>query len=656
MIDQPIVNISIPTSGTVYEDAIRKQVEGTQPIHGEASFAFSPIPQKEQTPSEIVLSPIYGSRSQGNQSQVKIINQHVENQLGNMLDQSVQGQANRIDTATRIREHEGLTPQPISIAGTFPSVMPTDVILREPAEQSPHIIIDAKPGTGKTFTAQEIAYRMCGIRRPGIIGSPEQETIWASIPEQYNPKSICEVAFNRNIKKALAATAPPNVNVMTVHGLGKMILGFNRIGTGKYGVYKKKYNKTFAQLEKITSLSKHELFGEFKGPMLYGIGQMVSLLKVNLFQLSSDYADCKSRMQTLVETHGMTLPEFKDASKEDFLYTCAIQVYGSSHEWTKCIDFDDMIWMPIKLNIAIRPYEVMIVDERQDLNLAQQELVCRSGRRLIIVGDEKQAIYGFAGADVQATKRMEDRLSRSVRGHKQFPLTYTRRCSKAVVRFNQSIDPDFHYFNENQEGGLYQDDETTFLPKVALGDMVVCRTNAPLFTCCLQLLQKGIPFKTTIRSFFEDTINLIESFECTDLADLSEHLDEWKEKRLAKCSDEFGIIVEDQVAAIKYAINTSRDLNHLCEMFRAVFELGKDDDDGDGYVSPKWIFLTSIHQAKGLEAERVWWLQHDLVPHPKAKLLEQETNLRWVAGTRAIRDLILVKSKPKKKSIMDDEE
>ena len=54
------------------------------------------------------------------------------------------------------------------------------------------------------------------------------------------------------------------------------------------------------------------------------------------------------------------------------------------------------------------------------------------------------------------------------------------------------------------------------------------------------------------------------------------------------------------------------------------------------------VYLTTVHGAKGLEAERVFIVRPDLMPHPKAEEeweLEQEYNLKFVALTRAKQEL-----------------
>ena len=61
--------------------------------------------------------------------------------------------------------------------------------------------------------------------------------------------------------------------------------------------------------------------------------------------------------------------------------------------------------------------------------------------------------------------------------------------------------------------------------------------------------------------------------------------------------------------------------------------------------TPKGILLSSVHRAKGLEADRVFIIEPGLMPHPGAKSdwqRVQEDNLKYVAITRAIRSLFWV--------------
>ena len=523
---------------------------------------------------------------------------------------------------------------------------------------SPHIIVDALAGTGKTFTIIESAFKVCGVNR-NVVGSDEQNAIWDAMSECYgkiDPTQIYLTAFGSSIAAEFKSRAPVGVGSGTIHSLGKRILAINGVegARTKYGV---RANKTFFILADILNTTQDGLFAKYKAPLLFTIKQYVGFCKLNLMKFTGDYDTDRQVIKTIGDNHGSVLPEFRTENDEDFFLSSVLEIYKRSSEYRHMIDFDDMLWLPWQLSYEIRPIELMYVDERQDLNMAQQELVCRYAKRLVLVGDTNQAIYGFAGADIAACERMEKRLSGPGRGLLKFPLTFTRRCGKAIVEYNRSIVPSFGYFPDAPDGEVRHDKEESFLDKVQPGDMVVCRTNAPLFQYCLQLLKQGRPFRTTVKKFFEQTINLIKSFEAQSIASLEQHLSDWRDRQLESCTGpraDRSILINDQYAAIRAGMSMCSSPNDLIQLLQRVFKPEQDEHGEAKKIGMDVILLTSIHQAKGLERPVVWWAQYDLVPHPKAKLIQQETNLKWVAGTRAINCLVLVKSTPKRKDESDE--
>ena len=74
-------------------------------------------------------------------------------------------------------------------------------------------------------------------------------------------------------------------------------------------------------------------------------------------------------------------------------------------------DFTDMIWIPSSQALSLEPerYDVILVDECQDLSPCQRELVLRAvkvGGLRVFVGDPNQAIFGFAGASLQSVNEI----------------------------------------------------------------------------------------------------------------------------------------------------------------------------------------------------------------------------------------------------------
>jgi superfamily I DNA/RNA helicase len=95
------------------------------------------------------------------------------------------------------------------------------------------------------------------------------------------------------------------------------------------------------------------------------------------------------------------------------------------------LDFDDMIFVPLRNGWVRAKYELVIIDEAQDMNASQLMLamkVCKKGGRIAVVGDDRQAIYGFRGADSNSLDRLKGELVAHELG-----LTITYRCPKTVV-------------------------------------------------------------------------------------------------------------------------------------------------------------------------------------------------------------------------------
>jgi ATP-dependent helicase/nuclease subunit A len=107
------------------------------------------------------------------------------------------------------------------------------------------------------------------------------------------------------------------------------------------------------------------------------------------------------------------------------------------------VDFDDLQLRTLKLlnehpevlNSLTGRYRFFLVDEFQDTNGLQRDLMkklaLRSGANLFIVGDRKQSIYGFRGADVDVFREMTEAIE--ARGGTQQPLHLNFRSQKPLI-------------------------------------------------------------------------------------------------------------------------------------------------------------------------------------------------------------------------------
>lgn len=119
-------------------------------------------------------------------------------------------------------------------------------------------------------------------------------------------------------------------------------------------------------------------------------------------------------------------------------------VYGAYERLkrqTDCIDFGDLVAVPVRLletDAAVRAsiqdaYDHILVDEYQDVNRSSVRLIeaiCPNGHNLWVVGDAKQSIYRFRGASSFNTARFgKDDFKGGERGR----LKRNYRSSKEVV-------------------------------------------------------------------------------------------------------------------------------------------------------------------------------------------------------------------------------
>lgn len=107
------------------------------------------------------------------------------------------------------------------------------------------------------------------------------------------------------------------------------------------------------------------------------------------------------------------------------------------------LDFDDlqlrtlelMNEHPALLTAMSQRYRIFLVDEFQDTNGLQRDLLMKlalaRGANLFIVGDRKQSIYGFRGADVDVFREMTEAIERE--GGAQQPLHLNFRSQKPLI-------------------------------------------------------------------------------------------------------------------------------------------------------------------------------------------------------------------------------
>lgn len=461
-----------------------------------------------------------------------------------------------------------------------------------------------------------------------LAGSGKTSTIVNAVKLIPSTCNALFIAFNKEIVKELEKklAGVKNVQVKTLHSLGLLMIRRN-LGTNieideyKYRTFIKKNIKQLssADFDKMTT----KLMQQYTDNVI----QLCDLGRYNL-------AQCEKDLLQVSERHD--IPIIDDECN------AVLNVMKWGRENTTSIDFTDMVWLPyeLTLNPIGLQYDYIFIDECQDLNAAQRELFLRCfrrGTRFIAVGDKKQAIYSFAGADAESFAKLQNLPNTTT-----LPLPISYRCPKKVVNLaNQFVDT-----MECREGA--PDGEIVHnvsIKDIHDGDMVLCRTKMPLIKLYMRYLRMGV--KSYVRG--QDIgLNLLRMVDKTEQIVLNVSLQ--KDGVFARLYDDLfeernrlmikrGMDLED--ATLSNQIMNKYDSIKALEILAEGLTSARDLHDRIENVfaeSADGVCLSTIHKAKGLEANNVYILCKTLMPSRLATQdweKEQEQNLMYVAYTRA---------------------
>ena len=292
------------------------------------------------------------------------------------------------------------------------------------------------------------------------------------------------------------------------------------------------------------------------------------------------------------------------------------------------ISFDDMVFIPLANDFARPWFTLVCIDEAQDMNYAQLLLAqraCKRIGRIVVVGDDAQAIYGFRGADSDGIDRLKHELNATELG-----LTVTYRCGKKIVDIAAKMVPDFRAHADNADGTIDGCDNEKLLEAAQPGDFVLSRKNAPLMPLCLAFLKRGVRARIEGRDIGAGLRAIVIKFKARSVPQFIERVQGWAAKqtaRIEKLTD--ATAREDRLAQIE---DQTEMLIALAEGCVSVEEILRRTDTlfGDSEGAPPAIVCSSVHKAKGLEAERVFILVDTLRSGSR-----EERNIFYVAVTRA---------------------
>lgn len=489
--------------------------------------------------------------------------------------------------------------------------------------------------------------------RKRLAGTPQQEAFWDALVDTADPLACMARAgagkstsaregmarmlgrdehlriryscFNRAIADEFAAKCPAGVEVGTMHRFGLQALG--------RGGSKVEKNKTYLILD---SLPRGGSLPRF---VRKAVSQLVSCAKNRAIEPSAHGdRELGELLEGLLDDY-----DVETYGRVDDVVDFAVDALRRSAELTSLVDFDDMLWLPVLHDLRFPAVDALFIDEAQDLNPVQHELaarLCRSGR-LILIGDPFQAIYGFRGADSRSIDTLSERA-----GARAMPLTVSFRCPAAHAELARRIVPDFEAHPDAPAGTVESCAPAELPSRLRPGDLVLCRSNAPLLSLCLKAIAGRVPPTMRGRAIGDSLTTILRKVGADRIgttAQLGREVERWRAREVERLSARDGTedLVEqanDRAACLQAIAETCASPAEIPGVIVALF----DDVDKDGRVT-----FSSVHRAKGSEARRVHYLR---VPYSEPRdrdrpvpawVAQQRRNLEYVALTRSLDHLTL---------------
>lgn len=494
-------------------------------------------------------------------------------------------------------------------------------IIAAAREDTRSILVRAYAGCAKTTTLEMIANAL-----PGVQG--------------------LALAFNVKIKKELEKRFPANFTVKTLNGLGHSAWQ-NAIGR-RLTLDEKKLGKI------ITQVLREAQYEASQDDWAVVRQLATTAMQMGLVPHEFTQKGLVEDTQALWDELSAELLGAPDRALASFARQAIIEDIKQGFAGT--ISYDDQIYLSTMFGGRFPRFPLVMVDESQDLSpLNHIQIRKCAADRLIVVGDERQAIYAFRGADAESIGKLRALRAEWI----ELPLATTFRCPKIVVERQQAHVPGFAAWHTNSQGEFL--DLTMASPDEAAESgwswdrfsaerevAILCRNNAPLLGLAFKLLRKQVPIMMLGRDIGKGLLLLSRKIIPDDGASGAEcaaRITAWKDHEtsllMANGKEEKVEAVEDKAESLLAILEGSgaksaRALrSRLGELFAR--DVGR-------------VTLSTGHKAKGLEWHTVIHLDPWRLPSKWAKRaqargneapMQQELNLNYVIETRAKHRLVL---------------
>lgn len=444
------------------------------------------------------------------------------------------------------------------------------------------------------------------------------------IAEALDTTKILCLAFNKKIADEMKDRLPRNCDAMTLNSLGHRVWG-DAIGRRLMIEPSKTYDLLSAALEASDDKAfKKEVFDDFAE-----ILRTIDFGKACGW-IPNEFSHPAYKAKRLMDDDEFFAHIDQDYSAEIQSLIVHVTLKSLTLAFEGKCDYNDQILMPTVFHGAFPRYPLVLVDEAQDLSALNHAMIRKlvgvgdKARRLIAVGDQNQAIYGFRGAHQDSMELLRQEFSM-----RELRLTVSFRCPIKIVEHARWRAPDMKYPDWAKPGSV------TYTSMWGADDLtdtcaVICRNNAPLFALAIKLLKNGRYAELLGNDIGKGLLKIMRKFGGHDLSqrELLDAIASWEEQKIAANKSRAAGGIRDRAECMRIFARQGEDLGEALAFANHVFS------------SRGPIKLMTGHKSKGLEFPDIFFLDESLIGDDG-----QEPNLRYVIQTRSKETLTYVELK-----------
>jgi len=489
------------------------------------------------------------------------------------------------------------------------------------------------------------------LRVGAVAGSGKTTVLCAIVNRLPSTAKVSVLAFNKHTVEALRERLPSRITVATANGMGQSILTRHFYQEGAVTLEENKYRQISRKLIDGLDLSSLAIadkaaikqakkdLSNFLNRLIAGCQATLSEPTIESLKHLIDYYVIESPIGA-----ALAIPLVAEALKAGELM---------AHQ-QRIVDFGDQLWLPHIWDLRPAPRDWVLLDEVQDANPAQlalyKKLLGDTGRA-IAVGDEFQAIQGFAFASPAMWGKVATDLNAET-----LPLSVCYRCPSSHLDLARAIVSGIQPRPDAPVGELEVVAPSEIKGMAQAGDMILSRFTAPLIALCLRLIVSGIQARVRGRDIGAQLVALAEQCGSEPYSSFAGAASRYCLPKIQELRDnddnQAADSLEDRYSAIAACHQEFGSQCATMQQFTAKIAALFTDDKAP-------VILSTIHRAKGDEADRVFLLGVNSLPYLEKVGQEwqeqQEWNLLYVALTRAKKSLFLVPLPRKQDRISIDE-